>query len=188
MSREKGRNMTALIAAVVIVGLLCLLDLLLTFGVIRRLREHSEMLARITPGAAGGGADVIGLAAGQTPEAFAATDDQGADVLGPAGLSVVAFFSPNCSICPKRAPAFIDYVRGHLVGRHDVLAVIAGQETDSVPYLADLSAVARVCAEPMDGPVGHAFAVRGFPAFFLLDAAGTVLWSGYDPSALPAPA
>jgi len=37
--------MAILSAAVVVVGLLCLTDLLLTFGVIRRLREHTEQLA-----------------------------------------------------------------------------------------------------------------------------------------------
>ena len=42
--------MPILIAAVVVVGGLCLLDLLLTFGVIRRLREHTSMLT----GAGGG--------------------------------------------------------------------------------------------------------------------------------------
>lgn len=176
--------MTVLIGAVVIVGALCLLDLLLTFGVIRRLREHTEMLARSQPA----GVDVIGLTAGEAPEAFTATDEEGAAVRGPSGLSVVAFFSPSCSVCPKRAPAFIDYVRGHLVGRDEVLAVVVGQATESVPYLADLTEVARVCTESPDGSVGRAFAVRGFPAFFVLDAGGTVLWSGYDPAALPAPA
>jgi hypothetical protein len=38
--------MTLLAAAVTFVGLLCLLDLALTIGVIRRLREHSALLAR----------------------------------------------------------------------------------------------------------------------------------------------
>ena len=37
--------MPIVIAAVTIVGVLCVLDLLLTFGVIRRLREHTAMLA-----------------------------------------------------------------------------------------------------------------------------------------------
>ena len=177
--------MAVLIGAVVIVGALCLLDLLLTFGVIRRLREHSEMLARSQ---SGGGGEVIGLTAGKAPEAFTATDGEGAPVRGPSGLRVVAFFSTSCSICPKRAPAFIDYVRGHQVGRDEVLAVVVGQSAEPVPYLADLADVARVSAESLDGPVRRAFAVQGFPAFFALDAGGTVLWSGYDPAALPAPA
>ena len=37
--------MAILGAAIVVMGLLCLIDLLLTFGVIRRLREHTEQLA-----------------------------------------------------------------------------------------------------------------------------------------------
>ena len=37
--------MAILVAAIGLVGLLCLADLLLTFGVIRRLREHTEQLA-----------------------------------------------------------------------------------------------------------------------------------------------
>jgi hypothetical protein len=176
--------MPVLIGAVVIVGALCLLDLLLTFGVIRRLREHTEMLARSQPGDLG----AIGLTAGESPGTFAATDRDGAAVRGPSGLRVVAVFSTSCSICPKRAPAFVDYVRQHLVGRDEVLAVVVGQSAESVPYLADLADVARVCTESAGGPIGRAFAVRGYPAFFALDAAGTVRWSGYDPATLPAPA
>jgi hypothetical protein len=36
--------MAVLIAAVILVGLICLADLLLTFGVIRRLREQAEQI------------------------------------------------------------------------------------------------------------------------------------------------
>jgi len=172
-----------LIGAVVVVGVLCLIDLLLTFGVIRRLREHTAMLAPSQPR----GDHVTGLTAGGTPEAFTATDNEGAVVQGAAGLSVVAFFSASCSVCPKRVPAFVDYVRAHRIGRNEVLAVVIAQASDSVPYLADLAEVARVCAEPSDDSIERAFAVQAFPAFFVLDAAGTVRGSSYDPAALPAP-
>jgi hypothetical protein len=175
--------MVVLIGAVVVVGVLCLIDLLLTFGVIRRLREHTAMLARFQSG----GDRVTGMTAGGTPEAFTATDSEGAVMQGPPGLSVVAFFSASCSVCPKRVPAFVDYVREHPVGRNGVLAVVVAQASDSVPYLADLAEVARVCAELPDGPIGQAFAVQAFPAFFVLDAGGTVRGSSYDPAALPAP-
>jgi hypothetical protein len=176
--------MTVLVGAVVVVGALCLLDLLLTFGVIRRLREHTELLGRNQPGEP----PAIGLPAGQAPAPFTAADDEGAPVQGPSGLRVVAVFSTSCSICPKRVPGFVDYVRGHRVERGEVLAVVVGQSAASVPYLADLTDVARVCTESADGPIGRAFAVAGYPAFFVLDAAGTVRWSGFDPSSLPAPA
>ena len=175
--------MPVLIGAVVVVGVLCLIDLLLTFGVIRRLREHTTMLAGFQPG----GDHVTALAAGGTPEAFTATDNEGAVVQGPPGLSMVAFFSASCSVCPKRVPAFVDYVREHPVGRNEVLAVVIAQDSESVPYLVELAEVARVCAEPPGGSIGRAFAVQAFPAFFVLDAAGTVLGSSYDPAALPAP-
>jgi len=49
--------MAILVAAIGLVGLLCLADLLLTFGVIRRLREHTEQLA----GLRGQDAPVTGL-------------------------------------------------------------------------------------------------------------------------------
>ena len=41
----KRRRMAILSAAVVAVGCLCLFDLLLTFAVLRRLREHAGLLA-----------------------------------------------------------------------------------------------------------------------------------------------
>jgi hypothetical protein len=176
--------MAILTGAVVIVGALCLVDLLLTLGVIRRLREHTEILARTGPSSGPG----IGLGAGEVPDAFTATDADGVAVAGAAGLSIVAFFSPTCSVCPKRAPAFVDYLRAHRVGRDEVLAVIIGEAAEPVPYLAELTAVARICAEPPEGPVGRAFGVRGVPAFFALGVDGAVLAAGHDPALLPAPA
>src|SRR6266540_695110 len=41
--------MRYLAAAVVLVGLLCSIDLILTLGVIKRLREHGEVLSRRGP-------------------------------------------------------------------------------------------------------------------------------------------
>lgn len=40
--------MPFLVTAVVLVGLLCAVDLLLTFAVLRRLREHTEELGRLS--------------------------------------------------------------------------------------------------------------------------------------------
>jgi Redoxin len=174
--------MAALTGAVVVVGTLCLLDLLLTLGVIRRLREHTAMLARTRPSEP----LAIGLPPGKSPEPFMATTTEGADVSGPAGLSVVAFFSTSCPVCPKQAPVFVDYLRAQALKRDEVLAVVTGQAAASVPYFADLADVAHICTEPPDGEIGTAFGVRGFPAFFVLDAAGIVTASDFDPAALPA--
>ncbi|HLJ99770.1 MAG TPA: hypothetical protein VKU39_07665 [Streptosporangiaceae bacterium] len=175
--------MPVLIAAVILVGVVCLTDLLLTFGVIRRLREHTAMLGETR------GADppVTGLAAGQTPDPFAAVTIDGAAIAGPAGLRVVAFFSRHCPACPGRISPFIDYVRANHLSQVDVLAVVTGSPDEPVAYLGQLADVAQVCVEEDDDDLAKAFKVSGFPAFCLLSASGAVFASGFDPAALPAP-
>jgi hypothetical protein len=174
--------MAILIAAVALVGVLCLLDLLLTFGVIRRLREHTALLAGprdLSP--------VVGLGAGERPGVFSAVTASGEVVTGTARLRVVGFFSSSCAACPERVPSFVEYLRRHRVERENALAVIQGSH-GAPSYLDQIAEVALVCVEPADGEVGRAFKVTGFPAFCLLDTDGTVAVSGYDPSVLPVPA
>ncbi|HET6856330.1 MAG TPA: hypothetical protein VFH94_04445, partial [Streptomyces sp.] len=62
--------MPFVIATVVLVGLLCTLDLVLTVGVIKRLREHTELLAK-----QGGGR--MSLGPGDEVGAFSATTVDG---------------------------------------------------------------------------------------------------------------
>ncbi len=175
--------MPILTAAVVVVGGLCLLDLLLTFGVIRRLREHTSMLTA----ARGQTEPTVGLPVGKLPGAFTALTISGEVMTGTAGLRVVAFFSSWCSACPERVPPFVEYLSRHRIGRDSVLAVVAGDASTPPPYLDRLAEVAQACVEPNDGEITKAFEVTGFPAFCLLDADGAVAASGYDPAALPEP-
>lgn len=175
--------MAILIAAVLLVGCLCLLDLLLTFGVIRRLREHTAMLAQ----APDPRSSAIGLAAGESPGAFSAMSIDGGIVDNASGLRVVAFFSSSCAICSTRVPPFTDYLSAHGIRRDEVLAIV-GFGSEPPPYLDRLAEVARVCVEHEDGGIAQAFKVAGFPAFCLLDADGVLVGSGSKPSALPEPA
>jgi thiol-disulfide isomerase/thioredoxin len=176
--------MPILIAAVVAVGALCLLDLLLTFGVIRRLREHTSMLT----GARGSEPPAIGLAAGNPPGVFSVVTTTGEEVTGAVGLRVVAFFSSWCSTCPERVPPFVEYLSRHRIGRDSVLAVVAADNSTPAPYLEQLAEVALACVEPTGGEIATAFQVTGFPAFFVLDADGVVAENAYDPATLPEPA
>jgi hypothetical protein len=180
-SLPDGEEMTPLAVAVIIVGILCLLNLLLTLGVLRRLREHAALLSR-TP------IDdpEPGLAIGEQPAAFAAVTTAGRAVTGPAGLRVVAFFSSSCSVCPGKVAPFAQYVRSRQLDPESVLAVVDAGGAES--YLAQLAPVTRICVEPHGGAISAAFAVTGFPAFFLLDPDGVILTSGYDPDSLPEPA
>jgi len=175
--------MPVLTGAVVVVGALCLLDLILTFGVIRRLREHTALLSE----SRFDGPPVLGLSVGETPDTFTSVTTDGEPLSGPAGFRVTAFFSSSCSICPERVPKFVDYLRENQVGRESVLAVVVGSASEPVPYLDRLAEVARVCTEPNGGSLASAFKVTGYPAFGLLDADGAMLASGYDPAALPTP-
>lgn len=178
--------MPVVIAAVVIVGLLCLLDLVLTFGVVRRLREHTELLRNRqladTPA-------VIGLHTGQMPEGFTALAEDGAVIGGPAGLRLVGFFSGTCPACPGRVAPFIDYVQANKMARDDVLVtLLVAADAAAPPYLSLLAEVARVTVQPEGSQVIKSFGVVGYPAFCLLDADGTVVASGFDPASLPATA
>jgi hypothetical protein len=175
--------MPILIAAVVVIGGICLLDLLLTFGVIRRLREHTAMLGSPPDPHS----SAIGLAEGDSPGAFSTITTTGSLVDGAAGLRVVAFFTTSCAICAKRVAPFIDYLREHRIDPGSVLAIV-GASSDGAPYLDQLTQVAAVCLEQEDGAMARAFKVGGFPAFCLLDGNGVVIGSAANPVLLPEPA
>ena len=175
--------MVALTAAVIAVGLLCLIDLLLSFGVIRRLRQHTELLSN-----RGGSVDVkvMNLHPGDAPAAFRALTTEGDELEGPIGFRLAAFFSSTCSNCPGRVPAFIDYAAANHLTRADVLAVVLTEDSEPVPYLDQLAQVASSCVQPPDGDLATAFGVLGYPAFCVLDADGTVRAVSFDPADLPA--
>jgi hypothetical protein len=172
--------MTLLAAAVIFVGCLCLLDLLLTFGVLRRLREHAALLA------AGPADQAPGLAPGERPAPFVAVSATGQAISGPSGLRMAAFFSTSCSVCPAAVAPFLRYLRSAGLSPDQVLAVIAS-ETEATDYLADLAGAACACVEPQGGSLGNAFQINAFPSFFLLDDHGVIVASAFDPDALPEP-
>jgi hypothetical protein len=175
--------MAVIYACLGIVGTLCVLDLLMTFAVIRRLREHSELLRGGDPF----DMPVVSLAAGQVPQAGPQLTLAGEPLSGLTGIRLAGFFSTSCSICPERVAPFVAYVTEHKLARDSVLAVIVRNEDELPPYLGQLTAVARACAEGNLGPLGKAFGVMGFPAFCVLDDNGAVVASGFDPATLPVP-
>jgi hypothetical protein len=172
--------MAVLTAAVILVGVLCLADLLLTFGVIRRLHEHTALLSSHS-----NDTEVMRLGVGATPDSFATVTTGGQKVNGPAGFRLAAFFSTSCSVCPRRVPAFVDYVKTNQLAPDAVLAVVLADAGDSVSYLDRLTEVAQACVQSADGELATAFKVVGYPAFCLLDGDGTVQAVSFDPGMLP---
>jgi thiol-disulfide isomerase/thioredoxin len=175
--------MPFLVAAVILVGMLCLLDLLLTFGVIRRLREHTTHLEKLLSNVR---LDEPLRMPGERVEDFAATTTDGEPVSRDllSGETVVAFFSPSCGPCREKAPAFAEQVRARSLDRHQVLAVVADEgegESEGAEMARMLAGAGRVV---MDGggekSVTGAFKVSAFPAFCLVDAEGVVRVVGSD--------
>ncbi|MBF9130515.1 redoxin family protein [Plantactinospora sp. S1510] len=175
--------MPFLLALVLFVGALCVLDLVLTIGVIRRLREHSDLIAR----AAVGGAEVM-RPAGARADAFEATTTDGELVSRSTlvGSTLVGVFSPGCGACAERLPGFVSRAGEFPGGRDRVLAVVVTDESPTEEFAA-LRPVARVVLETRNGPVSAALGVHGFPAFAVLDDAGLVLGSGTELDQLKLP-
>jgi hypothetical protein len=179
--------MTAfLIALVVLVGTVAVLNLILTVGVIRRLRDHSEKLANLH--GFGEPAPPVMIGAGERVGDFAATTSDGEPVSREllSGRTLVGVLSPSCDACKERLPAFVATARSFPGGRGQVLAVLAGEWDEMEEYRQELAPVARMVIEPpMDGPISTALKVQGFPTFAVLDPTGTVVASGLDVNQLP---
>jgi hypothetical protein len=175
--------MPYLASAVVAVGALGLVNLLLTLAVIRRLRQHTELLSDRPAGP-----DGSVLAVGERPANFAAVDTDGRAVtVGPDGPRLVGFFSPECQPCKAKLPDFVAQVTGYPGGRERVLAVVAGDGPGSADFSDALIGVARVVVEPSDGPLTAAFQVSGFPSWCVLDEHGVVQHSAVGLDRLPVP-
>lgn len=165
--------MAFLVAVVVFLGVLCVLNLVFTFGVVRRLREHTQILDRLGDG---GHAKVM-LASGETVGAFSASTVDGTVVSrdGLTGPLLVGFFSASCAPCKAALPRFVDNAKQHPGGREHVLAVVVTQDDEiAAPYVAELSEVAMVVREADNGPTAQAFGVVGFPAFAMVGPDGVV--------------
>lgn len=180
-----------LIALVVLVGAVAVLNLLLTVGVIRRLRQHTEKLTNLP--VPDGTAPSVMPGAGEQVDDFTATTDDGQPVSRDllSGQTLIGVLSPSCSACEERLPEFLVRAKEFPGGRGQVLAVLAGEREETAEYRERLAPVARLVIEPLlDGPVAAALKVQGYPAFAVLDSTGTVVASGHDPHQLrlPAPA
>jgi thiol-disulfide isomerase/thioredoxin len=172
--------MAFLVATVVLVGLLAAVNLVFTLAVVRRLREHTELISKM--GTAGSMRGATMLPAGQSVGAYTATTVDGATLSADDrdGPELVGFFSLGCQPCAERLPEFVASAADHPGGRHRVLAVVAGRddEGDAQAFVDDLALVARVVREDMGGPLQKAFAVQGYPAIGVVDESGVVVVSG----------
>lgn len=177
------------VAAMALLALgVCVLNLVLTLGVIRRLREHTALLDRLQAGPGAGMPDQ--MPAGAEVGEFAATTTDGEPLSHEllAGQTLVGFFSPTCQPCKERLPEFLEVAPDVPGGRQQVLAVAVGGEQECANLVADLAPVARVVVEPpsAEGPVSQAFKTSSYPTFGVLEGRRVVA-SGHELASLPVP-
>ena len=174
--------MLFVIAALVLFGALVVVNLVLTLGIVRRLREHADLIGRALSGEATADPDAgyFIMRAGSPLPAFSATTVDGA-VAPNTGPLLIGFFSSTCSACVQRLPGFIEYAKA-FDGR--VLGVAVGMPEDVRGIIEDLRPVADVVTELEEGPLAKALKVEGLPAMATVDADGIVTASGYRLEAL----
>lgn len=168
--------MSLALAIAILAGLLTVLNVALTVGVIRRLREHTERLSNRP--------QVVSVQVmaepGQRSLPFQAVTVDGDEVDESAltgGRTLVGVLANGCSSCEERRPEFVAMARRF--PRDRVLAILVNGGADVSAELAMLSPVARVVLQDEPGTgVTAALKVSGYPAFAIFDADGTVLSSG----------
>ncbi|MFC4589315.1 thioredoxin domain-containing protein [Sphaerisporangium corydalis] len=163
--------MPYLVAAVVLLGVLCLLNLLLTIGILRRMRSRNDH-----PG------PLFTLGPGSPIGSFSVETTAGEPVSDGTLTGVVGFFSAGCEACHELLPRFAEHARG--LGRDQVLAVVGGGDETAIRAL---SPVARVVAADLGGgPVALAFQNSWTPALYLVGDDHKVVAVGSRMDELPA--
>ncbi|GAA2397542.1 TlpA family protein [Actinomadura vinacea] len=155
--------MPYLAAAVVLIGLLSVLNLVLTLGLIRRLREQGAA----QPQDAG---PPMALEPGAEVGDFTTTTTEGEPVSRAILIGLIGFFSAGCEPCHDLAPRFARLATG--LPR---LAVVSGDDPELV---AVLSPATRVVVEDHNGVVSRAFQNTWTPALYLIDGEHRVVAAG----------
>lgn len=145
-----------MIVAIVMLTLLGLLNLLLTLGLARRIREEPPAVM-LPPGA-------------RVDTTFEPP-------------TLVGFFSPGCGPCHERLPEFVARARRAPAGR--TVAVVVGDGERADDMVTTLGGAVSTVVEPGGGTLSTAFGVKGFPAFALVGDGGRIEASGTDLAAIP---
>lgn len=152
--------MIVLATAVTLFGALSLLNLLLTLGLARRLRQSSSLLR---PADAELLLPRLGLGA---PLPLADRVGQGSRPL------LVGFFSAGCKACPDHVAPFRAYAEGF---PGEAVAILEGGPEADAKYGPGLGDGIRLVSNATEGePLSVAFGLRAWPSFVIVDETGRV--------------
>ena len=149
--------MSFLIAAVVVLAVVCLGNLLLLFAVLRRLRGYEE---RLTAGSSGPSA--LELVGRRLPAA--------AGLVGTTRL--VGVFSASCEPCHEQAAQFAAHDDPARVA---LMLDSAASDDQRSAMLATLAGAPRVLTEPDSAALAEELGIRTYPVLLRLDEDGTVV-------------
>lgn len=170
-------------AGLLLVAAVAVLNLLLTVGVVRRLREHTRMFAAgasAEPPAPPKPGHPVGQFVADTVEGETVSRDT-----LPAG-SLVAFLSPSCAPCQEQLPAFVRHLRESGRPRTAALVVILDTAEAAAEMIDALGSMAIVACEPPPATdLRAAFGVWSSPIAVLVDGA-TITDVFIDLTKLPA--
>jgi peroxiredoxin len=143
-------------------------NLVLTFAVLRRLREQDERIGKLE-----GGAPARDELIGREPAPFSVVTADGG-VLTHEDLSarpvLVGFFSSGCEPCHTQSAPFRQaVVDGRLAG-YRVVAVVDGPPGEDRQLVETVGAAEALIEGPQAQTIAAAFGVVGFPSFVELSS------------------
>jgi thiol-disulfide isomerase/thioredoxin len=165
-------------AALILVGALSVFDAVLIFAILRRLREHANLLRRRPPGTMFDPHELAGL---PVPE-FAVRTSDGV-VVDRASLvereHLVGFFTPRCAPCHEQAPEFVRAVGERSGAAPAVLAVVVARSGGADELREVLKGVPMVAGA--DGvELADRFGIQGYPTVIRTGTDGKI--AGAAPS------
>ncbi|URM95311.1 hypothetical protein LUW76_13850 [Actinomadura madurae] len=165
-------TMRYVVAGVLLVGTLCILDMLMTFAVLRRLRDHSTRFAMLSFAEKLGDTGYLERFENRRFPEFSVT------TTGKVGLSSgsmvgrswsIGFFSAGCAPCHEQAPAF------GALGTDAALAVVTGTGRDAEELLDLLPGEAMAVTGADAAALAELLDVTMFPTFLEVNVSGRIV-------------
>ena len=166
-----------LVAIVVLLSVLVVANMLLTWGMVRRLRVLQEQVA-----AGGHPSPENGLHPGDPAPDFTALTPAGDTVTRDevvSGETVMVFMSPHCEACEEHLPTVREL--GRVVGGRAALAVVDGTREESGHLLDGLQGEVPVLFAPRGvSDLFDRYQVVTFPSSYVVGADGQITGSHLD--------
>ncbi|TDB95827.1 hypothetical protein [Actinomadura sp. 7K534] len=152
--------MSVLVVWTACIGILCLLNLLLTYGLIRKVRAMQSRHSAERP--------EVSFPVGAEVQEFSAVTTAN-DVLDRASFTsptLIAFLSPDCEPCQAILPEFVAQASTR---ERPAVAVVLGSPDRAGQWAESLEEVCPVVIETPGAAMSAAFGIKGTPAVLTVE-------------------